>query len=112
MKHWEHVLATDRAAPGRAISGLAYSMRQLVEAKRELESTGNVFRLAKRMFLEPEVLERRLQRLTMKRLMEQQRDLLAADLAVKTGLSTFESAIERFIVKHSSSVRVPQTRTG
>lgn len=112
MKHWEQVLATDRAAPGRAISGLAYSVRQLVEAKRELESTGNVFRLAKRMFLEPEVLERRLQRLPTGRLMEQQRDLLAADLAVKTGLSTLESAIERFIVKHSSSVRAPQTRTG
>jgi len=31
---------------------------------------------------------------------------------VKTGLSTLESAIERFIVKHSSSVRVPQTRSG
>jgi DNA polymerase-3 subunit delta len=112
LKQWEQVLATDRAAPGRAIAGLAYSMRQLVEAKRELESSGNVFQSAKRMFTDAGALRQRLERLPAGRLMEQQRDLLAADLAVKTGLSTLESAIERFIVKHSSSVRVPQTRTG
>jgi DNA polymerase-3 subunit delta len=112
LAHWEQVLATDRAAPGRAIGGLAFKMRQLVDAKRELELTGNVFGSAKRLFTNAGVLKQRLERLPVGRLMEQQRDLLAADLAVKTGLSTLESAIERFIVKHSSSVRVPQTRSG
>jgi DNA polymerase-3 subunit delta len=96
----------------RALGGLAYTVRQYLAAKQELEATGNAYPAAKRMFIETDILQRRLQRLTKGRLLEQQRDLLAADLAVKTGLSTLESAIERFIVKHSLSVRVPQTRTG
>jgi hypothetical protein len=33
--------------------------------------------------------------------LEQQRDLLRADLAVKTGLSSLPLAIEQFIVKHT-----------
>ena len=47
-----------------------------------------------------------------RRLLDQQRDLLTADLAVKTGLSTLELAIERFIVKHGSDMQAPRVRPG
>ncbi len=111
LMNWEQVLATDRAAPGRAIAGLAYGVRQLVEARRELESSGGVFRSAKRMFTDAGKLRQRLEGLSSKRLKAQQRDLLAADLAVKTGLSTLEMAIEQFIVKHSSAALSPTEQT-
>lgn len=112
LRHWEQVLATDRAAPGRAIAGLAYSVRQLVEARRELDASGNLYPFARRMFVEPDELRRRLARLSQDRLHDWQRDLLAADLAVKTGLSTLESAVETFIVKHSSVGAAREARTG
>ena len=41
------------------------------------------------------------QRISKRQLLEQQRDLLRAELAVKTGLSALPLAIEQFIVKHT-----------
>ena len=35
LKQWDQVLATDRAAPGRAIGGLAWRIRRLLDARRE-----------------------------------------------------------------------------
>ena len=49
------------------------------------------------------MLRRRLERTSQSELREQQRDLLAADLAVKTGNSTVDVAIEKFIVKFSAA---------
>ena len=102
LLQWEQVLATDRAAPARAIGGLAWSVRQLLEARRGWEEGVGVGDLARRMRTNPEVLRMRLERTTTAQLEAQQRDLLAADLAVKTGASTVEVAIEKFIVKHSA----------
>jgi hypothetical protein len=53
------------------------------------------------MFTPPEVLARRLKRLSVADLEAQQHDLLAVDEAVKTGAATVESGVERFIVNHS-----------
>jgi DNA polymerase-3 subunit delta len=102
LGHWEQVLATDRAAPGRAIAGLAWGIRRLLEARRDWESGVSVRELARRMYSDPGVLQRRLERVTARQLEVQQRDLLAADLAVKTGASTVGLAVEKFIVKHSA----------
>jgi hypothetical protein len=44
---------------------------------------------------------------TIEELEAQQRDLLAADLAVKTGASTVDLAVEKFIVKHSTRGSAP-----
>jgi DNA polymerase-3 subunit delta len=100
IRHWEQVLATDRAAPGRAIAGLAWGVRRLLEARREFERGVSPAALARKMFTDPDVLLRRLQRTSVGRLVQQQSDLLAADLAVKTGASAVETAVEGFIVKH------------
>ena len=70
-------------------------------ARRDWERGTNIGELARRLFTDPGIVENRLKRVTTERLEEQQRDLLAADVAVKTGLSTLESAVEKFIVKHS-----------
>ena len=98
---WDQVLATDRAAPGRALAGLALKVRQMIEAFDEFESTGQVFGAAKRMFMDAGELRRRLERISRRELVEQQRDLLEADVAVKTGLSSLPLSIEKLIVKHT-----------
>ncbi len=102
LGHWEQVLATDRAAPGRAIAGLAWGVRRLLQARRDWEEGTALGELARRMYTDPAVLKRRLQRVTVRGLEAQQHDLLEADLAIKTGASTLEVAVERFIVKHST----------
>ncbi|UCC30421.1 MAG: DNA polymerase III subunit delta [Phycisphaerales bacterium] len=102
LGHWEQVLTTDRAAPARAIAGLAWGVRRLLEARRDWERGVNLRELARRMYTDPALLKRRLERVTAEQLEEQQRDLLAADLAVKTGASTIDLAVEKFIVKHSA----------
>ena len=103
LAQWEQVLATDRAAPGRALGGLAWGLRRLLAARRDFESGVGAGELARRLYTDPDVLERRLKRVKIEDLEAQQRDLLEADLAVKTGAATLESAVERFIVKHSTS---------
>lgn len=102
LQAWEQVWATDRAAPGRAIAGLAWSVRRLLEVRREWERGADLGGLGRRIFTDPETLRRRLERTSVDQLREQQRDLLAADLAAKTGLSTVDVAVERFIIKHCS----------
>ena len=108
LGHWEQVLATDRAAPGRAIAGLAWGVRRLLEARRDWEAGVDIRDLARRMYTDPRVLRRRLERVTTEQLERQQRDLLAADLAVKTGASTVDLAVQKFIVRHSAGDR-PRT---
>lgn len=101
LRNWEQVYATDRAAPGRAIAGLAWGVRRLLQAHRDWVGGANLQTLARRTYTDPGILERRLKQVTAPQLEEQQRDLLAADLAVKTGASTVQTAVEKFIVKHS-----------
>lgn len=102
LQHWEQVLATDRAAPGRAIGGLAWALRRLLDARRDYQKGVSARALASRVFTDPEVLKRRLDRVTVAELEERLSDLLQADLAIKTGASTIELAVEKFIVKHTA----------
>jgi len=101
MKQWEQVLATDRAAPGRAIAGLAWSVRRLLAVKLDHEAGVSAYELAQKLFTDPRTAERLLRSVDRERLLDMQRDLLAADVAVKTSGSSMESSIEKFIVKHS-----------
>jgi DNA polymerase-3 subunit delta len=102
LRQWEQVLATDRAAPGRAIAGLAWSVRRMAEAYADWKTGANLYSLAAKMFTDPGTLKQRFERVSAEQLAEQQADLLEADVAVKTGGSTVEVAIEKFIVKHST----------
>ncbi len=85
MSFWDKVMATDRAAQGRSIGGLAWKIRQMIEY-------GDA-------------------RISKRQLLEMQRDLLRAELAVKTGLSSLPLAIEQFIIKHTMKP-APRSRVG
>ena len=102
LARWELVLATDRAAPARAIGGLAWGIRRLLDLKTQADEGVPVYALARQAYTQPEVLERRLQQVTIAGLQQQLCDLLDVDLASKTGLATVPSAVEKFIVQHSA----------
>ncbi len=112
MTLWAQTLATDRAAPALAIGGLSFGVRRLIEARIEYDNGVSAGILSKKLFASPDVAERRLRRCDPALLREMQRDLLAVDLAVKTGGSTIEVAIEKFIVTHTSRGRTPRVKAG
>ena len=105
LRAWEQVLATDRAAPMRAIGGLASGIRRLLEAKQAVAAGTPVRSLVPRLGYDPAVLSRRLEGVTVEHLQEQLCDLYETDLATKTGLADVARAVETFIVKHSVSPR-------
>ncbi len=102
LSYWDQVLSTDRAAPGRALAGLAWSVRRLLEARRSYEHGTSLSSLSRSMYTSPELLKRRLDRVTVEQLEQQQRDLLYADIAIKTGGASLAGAVERFIIKHAA----------
>ncbi len=101
LQHWEQVLATDRAAPGRAIGGLAWGVRRLLQAKQALAAGTPMTQLARQFFTEPAVLKQRLDRVSTEQLEQRLMDLLQADVDSKTGFSPVDSSVEKFIVKHT-----------
>ncbi|MCP4593941.1 MAG: DNA polymerase III subunit delta [bacterium] len=103
LHHWERVLATDRAAPGRAVGGLAWGIRRLLDAHQAVATGTPVGNLARQFWTEPAVLERRLARVSSRMLEDQLCDLLAADVAAKTGRSEVSRAVERFIITHATA---------
>lgn len=100
---WQQVLATDRAAIGRALPGIAYKVRDYLNAHRDLAANVPPMAVAKRFFVDWSVLRKRLDNLTKRRLMAMQRSLLDADYAIKTGASTLEVAMEKFLVEHGGA---------
>lgn len=106
LHRWEQVLATDRAAPGRAIAGLAWGIRKLLDARRQWDSGADLATLARSLFTDVATAKRRLGQVSTVQLESQLEDLLAADIAIKTGGSTVDVAVEKFIVKHGSGARL------
>lgn len=102
VRQWEQVLATDRAAPGRALAGLAWGVRRLLEARRDYDRGVSLSELSRRVFTDPATLRQRLERSSVAALERQLAGLLEADLAVKTGRSDLEVAGIRYIVEHSA----------
>lgn len=105
LHHWERVLATDRAAPGRAIGGLAWAIRRLLDIKLKAEQGTPLATLARQAFTDPTTLSRRLERVSVADLQRQLCDLLDADLSSKTGLGTVATAVERFIITHCTKAQ-------
>ena len=99
---WEQVLATDRAAPGRALAGLAWGIRRLLEARQDLDRGASIAQIARRLYTDPARAQQRLQRVSAVQLRGQLADLLEADLAIKTGASQIGLAVEKFIITHAA----------
>jgi DNA polymerase-3 subunit delta len=100
---WEEVWQTDRAAEARAIGGIAYCVRQLLNAHREVEGGASTFMLSKRMFTNEERLKAQLRAFTPDRLRRQLADLGEADVASKTGVRSVRTSVERFILEHTGA---------
>jgi DNA polymerase-3 subunit delta len=107
LQAWQHALATDRAAPDRAIGGLAWAIRRLLEAKQAVAAGVPPESLAGRFRQNTDALVRRLNSTTAERLEAQLADLHHADLDIKTGLGDVETAVEAFIVKHTVPRKEP-----
>jgi DNA polymerase III subunit delta len=107
LNEWQQVISTDRSAVGRAIGGLAYSVRKLLDARRKLDSGTSIDVVARLLWTSPQVAAKRMKSATVRQREKQLLDLLAADLDVKTGMSSFNGAVEKFIVNQSLQARTP-----
>jgi DNA polymerase-3 subunit delta len=108
LRAWEHVLATDQAAPMRAIGGLAFGIRRLLEAKEAVAAGESIGAVARRLGTNPSILARRLEGAAIEELKQQLSELYEADLATKTGLAEVGPAVESFIIKHTTTHRRPE----
>ncbi len=102
---WELVLATDRAAPGRAIAGLGWGVRQLLEGHRLVAGGKPVAVAAKMLRTYESRLSRAISEVGGRALEDQLADLCKADLAIKRGLGTLGTEVEKFIVTHTRTAR-------
>lgn len=97
---WQQVLATDRAAPYKAIGGLAAGLRKLVQAKAHIAGGGTAFSAKKalRIFSDGNSLERQLKRFNSRQWEDILLRLLRIDYGSKSGLGNVERAMEKLIV--------------
>lgn len=93
MKLWEEVLQSDKDAPFKAIGGITFTVRKLLEAKQGNRTAG------------PPPSHAELNAFSTEQLEEMLCILSEADVAGKTGQAGVQSRIERFIVQLSSNRR-------
>ncbi|MCB9851855.1 MAG: DNA polymerase III subunit delta [Phycisphaerales bacterium] len=97
---WQQVLATDRAAPYKAIGGLAAGLRKLVQAKAHIADGGTAVSAKKllRIFTDGGSLEKQLKRFSYRQWEDILLRLLRIDYGSKSGLGNVEEAMEKLIV--------------
>jgi len=97
---WRQVLATDRDAPFRAIGGLAFGVRKLVQAKAHVEAGGSARSAigALRIFTDAASLDRQLARFSHAEWEDLLLRLLRIDYGSKSGLGDVDCAVEKLIV--------------
>ena len=97
---WEDVWQTDRAASARAIGGLAFKVRQLLNAKRAQEAGAPIHELGRALmiFRDPGRVEAELSAFSTGQVEDMLTLLLEADVAAKTGGTSVRSSIEGLIV--------------
>ncbi|MFQ5489550.1 MAG: DNA polymerase III subunit delta [Phycisphaerae bacterium] len=105
LRAWEQVLATDRAAPMRAIAALASAIRRLLQAKQAIDAGESPQAWAPQFGPNRQAFMDRIGAASADRLKQQLMDLHAADLESKTGLTQVDIAIEAFVVKHTARSR-------
>lgn len=98
---WEQVWQTDKAAPHRAIGGLAYGVRRLLNAKRAEEAGASMDELRKAMMIwkDDPRLRAELAAFTTEQVELMLCRLLEADVAAKSGGASVQSSIEALIVE-------------
>lgn len=102
LQLWEEVCQTDRAAEARAVGGIAFTVRRLLKAKRAEEGGATSADLMKELWIRDErQLRRELNAFTTAQVEEILSRLLQADVAVKTGLGSVRTSIEKLIIDMS-----------
>jgi DNA polymerase III delta subunit len=96
---WNQVWATDRAAPARAIGGLAWSLRRVINARAGLDAGVPPSVVARQLWTDEDRLMAQVEGLTVGELENLLRDLRDADAAAKTGRTSVRDAVERLIVQ-------------
>lgn len=105
LSEWHKLIANDRDAPYRALGGLAWALRRVVQAKRMVEQGMAVGAVQQqlRIFGEPAAFKRQLERFTLAGWERNLKALLDADIAAKTSVSTTETGVEKLIVSMCSA---------
>lgn len=113
LELWEEVWQTDRAASARAIGGIAFTVRRLLNAKRAQEGGATVDELRKTMMIwrDDQRLRAELASFTTSQVELMLCKLLEADVAAKTGVMSVRSSIEAFIIELCQR-RTPRQATG
>ncbi len=101
LKLWHQVLETDRAAPFRALGGLAWGFRRFVNARRMLDGGAPAMAAARAAgyFGDPNLFRRQVGRFSVRQWEDYLRRLLSIDVGTKTGQTTTELAVEKLIVQ-------------
>jgi len=98
---WQQVIATDRAAPYRALGGLAWGFRRCVQGRRLLDDGVPPGVAANRsgFYGNPDLLRRQVGTLSVRQWEDILTRLLRIDVSTKTGLGATELAVEKLIVQ-------------
>lgn len=97
MTLWRQVLATDRDAPYKAVGGLAYGVRKLVQAKSLMAAGLSLREAVKATNIFADDVGRQLERFSVRQWEDILLRLLRIDYGAKSGLGGIECAVEKLI---------------
>ncbi|MHC4444162.1 MAG: DNA polymerase III subunit delta [Planctomycetota bacterium] len=96
---WEEVWQTDRAASARALAGIAFTIRKLLNAKRAQERGASLGELARMLWCDERRARAEVSAFSIDQLEGMLCRLLDADVAAKSSLASVRSSVEAFIVE-------------
>ncbi|MEP0841613.1 MAG: DNA polymerase III subunit delta [Phycisphaerae bacterium] len=98
---WEEVVETDRTAEILSIAGIAFKVRQLLNAKRAQAAGASLFELGKMLMIwgNPQRVQAELSAFTVEQLERMLCRLLEADVAAKSGGVSVRASIEALIIE-------------
>lgn len=101
LEQWDQTLATDRDAPYKAVGGLAYDFRKMVQAKQLMAGGASPNEAIKGAGLwgDWNDLTRQLDRFSLRQWQDQLLKLLRIDIGSKRGLGDVQTAVEKMIVE-------------
>ncbi len=105
LRLWEEVWQTDKAAPGRAVAGIAFTVRRLLSALRAQETGASLGELARILWTDTQTARKDLAAFSVQQVEDMLCQLLEIDVASKTGQGSVRSGVEAFIVRACSARR-------
>jgi DNA polymerase III delta subunit len=101
LDRWQQVLATDRAAPYRAVGGLAWAFRRCATARRLLDEGVPPMEAARRsgFYGNSDMMRQQIGPFNARQLEDFLICLLRIDVGTKTGLGSTERAVEKLVVE-------------